>query len=146
MDTSRPRYPHMLLVLVKLGLFTIGAGFILLHFVTTSAHANWMTLLPGCIVAGIGLGFTNTPVTNTATAAVPPERAGMASGMDMSARFISLSPVLLRASSSARKAGAKGALAWWLTRMRGPEKSASTPSMPSSEVPDIRPMYRSDMA
>jgi hypothetical protein len=50
-----------------------------------------MTLLPGCIIAGIGLGFTNTPVTNTATAAVPAERAGMASGMDMSARFISLS-------------------------------------------------------
>ena len=78
-------------VVIPFGLFTIGAGFVLLHFVTTSDHANWMTLLPGCIIAGIGLGFTNTPVTNTATAAVPAERAGMASGMDMSARFISLS-------------------------------------------------------
>ncbi|WP_343808054.1 MFS transporter [Paenochrobactrum glaciei] len=77
-------------MVIPLGLFTIGAGFILLHFVTSSEHANWMTLLPGCIIAGIGLGLTNTPVTNTATAAVPPERAGMASGMDMSARFISL--------------------------------------------------------
>lgn len=36
-------------------------------------------------------GLTNTPVTNTATAALPPERSGMASGMDMSARMISLS-------------------------------------------------------
>lgn len=49
-----------------------------------------MTLLPGCILAGIGLGLTNTTVSNTTTAALPPERAGMASGMDMSARMISL--------------------------------------------------------
>ncbi|KGJ03438.1 MFS transporter [Paracoccus halophilus] len=78
-------------MVIPLGLFTIGAGFALLHLVTASDNANWMTLLPGCIIAGIGLGLTNTPVTNTATAAVPQERAGMASGMDMSARFISLS-------------------------------------------------------
>ena len=77
-------------VVIPLGLFTIGAGFILLHFVTASEHASWLTLLPGCILAGIGLGLTNTPVTNTATAALPPERGGMASGMDMSARMISL--------------------------------------------------------
>jgi hypothetical protein len=29
-------------------------------------------MLPGCVLAGIGLGFTNTPVTNTTTGAVPP--------------------------------------------------------------------------
>ena len=75
---------------IPLGLFTIGAGFALLHAVSASEHVNWMTLLPGCILAGIGLGLTNTTVSNTATAALPPERAGMASGMDMSARMISL--------------------------------------------------------
>lgn len=78
-------------LVIPLGLFTIGAGFMLLMLVTTSGHASWMTLLPGCVLAGIGLGLTNTPVTNTATAALPPERGGMASGMDMSARMISLS-------------------------------------------------------
>ncbi|CAM8663464.1 MFS transporter [Sphingobium sp. H39-3-25] len=77
-------------LVIPLGLFIIGAGFILLHLVAASAHASWVTLLPGCIIAGIGLGLTNTPVTNTATAALPPARAGMAAGMDMSARFISL--------------------------------------------------------
>lgn len=76
---------------IPLGLFTIGAGFMLLTLVTASSHASWITLLPGCVLAGIGLGLTNTPVTNTATAALPPERGGMASGMDMSARMISLS-------------------------------------------------------
>lgn len=78
-------------MVIPFGLFTIGAGFALLHIATSRVDADWMTLLPGCILAGTGLGLTNTPVTNTATAAVPPERAGMASGMDMSARFISLS-------------------------------------------------------
>jgi hypothetical protein len=38
----------------------------------------------------MGLGLTNTPVTNTTTGAVAAKRAGMASGVDMSARMISL--------------------------------------------------------
>jgi EmrB/QacA subfamily drug resistance transporter len=75
---------------IPLGLFTIGTGFVLLMVASASGYTSWMTLLPGCILAGVGLGLTNTPVTNTATAALPPERAGMASGMDMSARMISL--------------------------------------------------------
>ncbi|MDQ1195364.1 MFS transporter [Agrobacterium sp. SORGH_AS 787] len=78
-------------LVIPLGLLTIGAGFMLLMLVIGSQHASWLTLLPGCVLAGVGLGLTNTPVTNTATAALPPERSGMASGMDMSARMISLS-------------------------------------------------------
>jgi hypothetical protein len=54
------------------------------------AQPSWLSMLPGCVVAGIGLGLTNTTVTNTTTGAVPTERAGMASGIDMSARMISL--------------------------------------------------------
>jgi hypothetical protein len=47
-------------------------------------------MLPGSVVAGVGLGLTNTPVTNTTTGAVSGDRAGMASGIDMSARLITL--------------------------------------------------------
>lgn len=72
------------------GLFVIGAGFFLMLWGSTVDHASWLTLLPGCVLAGIGLGLTNTTVTNTSTAAVPATRAGMASGIDMSARMISL--------------------------------------------------------
>jgi len=42
------------------------------------------------LLAGIGLGLTNTPVTNTTTGAVSGDRAGMASGIDLSARLITL--------------------------------------------------------
>ena len=77
--------------MISLGLVCISGGFFLLWVIASSPEASWLTLMPGCILAGIGLGFTNTPVTNTATGSLPPERAGMASGMEFSARMISLS-------------------------------------------------------
>lgn len=76
---------------IPAGLWVIGAGFLLLRWGGNAAQAGWATLLPGLLLAGAGLGLTNTPVTNTTTGSVPSDRAGMASGMDMSARFISLS-------------------------------------------------------
>jgi EmrB/QacA subfamily drug resistance transporter len=77
-------------LVIPAGLFTIGAGFLLMRLGAAAEYASGLTLLPGCVVAGIGLGLTNTTVTNTTTSAVPNERAGMASGIDMSARMISL--------------------------------------------------------
>ncbi|MBR0870839.1 MFS transporter [Bradyrhizobium tropiciagri] len=76
--------------IIPAGLFTIGAGFMLMKFGSAAAHADWTTMLPGCLIAGIGLGITNTPVTNTTTGSVSSDRAGMASGIDMSARMVSL--------------------------------------------------------
>ncbi|UVH55880.1 MFS transporter [Variovorax paradoxus] len=77
-------------VVIPAGLFVIGLGFMAMRYGSGMAHASWMTMLPGCLLAGIGLGLTNTPVTNTTTGSVPSSRAGMASGMDMSARLITL--------------------------------------------------------
>ncbi|MGF6441390.1 MFS family permease [Paraburkholderia youngii] len=75
---------------IPLGLFIIGLGFILMRCGAGVEQASWLTMLPGCLLSGIGLGMTNTPVTNTATGSVSSNRAGMASGIDMSARLISL--------------------------------------------------------
>ncbi len=77
-------------VVIPAGLFTIGLGFMMMKLGSDAADADWLTMLPGCILSGVGLGLTNTPVTNTTTGAVPPARSGMASGIDMSARMISL--------------------------------------------------------
>lgn len=77
-------------LVIPAGLFTIGLGFILMRLGSAVARPDWLTMLPGCLIAGIGLGITNTPVTNTTTGSVSSERAGMASGIDMSARMISL--------------------------------------------------------
>jgi hypothetical protein len=77
-------------IIIPAGLFTIGVGFMLMKFGSAAAQPGWWTMLPGCLIAGIGLGLTNTPVTNTTTGAVSSDRAGMASGIDMSARMVSL--------------------------------------------------------
>ncbi|HEX6431889.1 MAG TPA: MFS transporter [Niastella sp.] len=77
-------------IVIPLGLFTIGLGFILMWWGSRMPQASWLTMLPGLLVAGIGLGLTNTPVTNTSTASVHQSKAGMASGIDISARMITL--------------------------------------------------------
>ncbi|MGG4775926.1 MFS transporter [Paenalcaligenes sp. Me52] len=76
-------------VVIPLGLSTIGLGFVLMKIGSISAQPGWW-ILPGCVLAGIGLGLTNTTATNTITAAVSADRAGMASGADTSGRMISL--------------------------------------------------------
>ncbi len=77
-------------LVIPAGLVTIGLGFFLMKAGADAAQASWLTILPGALLAGIGLGLTNTPVTNTTTGAISSDRAGMASGIDMSARMISL--------------------------------------------------------
>jgi EmrB/QacA subfamily drug resistance transporter len=77
-------------LIIPAGLFIIGLGFILMKLGSAATQPSWLTMLPGAVLAGIGLGFVNTPVTNTTTGSVSSERAGMASGIDMSARMISL--------------------------------------------------------
>jgi len=77
-------------IIIPSGLFIIGLGFISMKFGSDVQHPGWLTMLPGSVLAGIGLGLTNTPVTNTTTGSVASSRAGMASGIDMSARLITL--------------------------------------------------------
>ena len=77
-------------LVIPAGLFTIGTGFLLMKLGSAAAQPDWLTMLPGCLIAGIGLGLTNTPVTNTTTGSVSSDRAGMASGIDISARMVSL--------------------------------------------------------
>ncbi len=77
-------------VAISLGLTTIGVGLIAMKIGSSAAHADWLTVLPGALIAGAGIGITNTPTTNTTTASVSADRAGMASGIDISARLIAL--------------------------------------------------------
>nr|WP_133998052.1 MFS transporter [Kribbella sp. VKM Ac-2566] len=77
-------------LIIPLGMYVIGAGLLLMNMGSRSAHASWLTMLPGLLLGGIGLGLTSTPVTNTTTGSVPSNRSGMASGLDMSARLITL--------------------------------------------------------
>ena len=75
---------------IPFGLLLIGTGFFIMYAGGRAGETNGLSFLPGCILAGSGLGMINTPVTNTATAAVSGNRAGMASGIDVSSRLITL--------------------------------------------------------
>lgn len=77
-------------VIIPAGMFTIGLGFVIMRYSMGLDGASWLTVIPGVLIAGMGLGLTNTPVTNTTTSALPTDMAGMASGIDMSARLITL--------------------------------------------------------
>ena len=75
-------------LLLGLGLALIGVALLLMHGVTT--HSGWTTLLPGFIVAGIGIGLVNAPLASTAVSVVEPRRAGMASGINNTFRQVGI--------------------------------------------------------
>jgi EmrB/QacA subfamily drug resistance transporter len=75
-------------LLIGIGLALVGVSLLLMHGVTT--HSGWMTLLPGFIVAGIGVGMVNPPLASTAVSVVEPRRAGMASGVNNTFRQIGI--------------------------------------------------------
>jgi len=69
---------------IGLGLIFIGGGTLLLTMV--SASSSWTVVLPGLIVTGVGVGMAMPVLMSAAMAAVPRERAGMASGAVNTAR------------------------------------------------------------
>ena len=61
------------------GLLLVGAG-ALVNAALVGHGAGWRTLVPGFVVAGIGVGLATPTLGAAAAGAVPPERAGMAAG------------------------------------------------------------------
>jgi predicted MFS family arabinose efflux permease len=55
-----------------------------------SATSEWTALLSGFIVAGIGVALVNAPLASTAVSVVPPERAGMGSGINSTFRQVGI--------------------------------------------------------
>ncbi|WP_122257399.1 MFS transporter, partial [Pseudomonas salomonii] len=76
--------------IIPLGLGLMGAGFITMAAVNGAQQPSIVWVLFSCVLAGVGLALTNSPTTNTTTGAVSADRAGMASGIDLSARLITL--------------------------------------------------------
>ncbi|MGQ4384008.1 MFS transporter [Streptomyces sp. SAS_270] len=73
-----PRLP-----LVLAGGFITAGG---LCLVGLDQHTNVRLLLPAYLLIGIGFGFANAPITNTAVSGLPPARAGVAGAITSTAR------------------------------------------------------------
>ncbi|HEY1592874.1 MAG TPA: MFS transporter [Solirubrobacteraceae bacterium] len=67
-------------VLMSLGLLGTGVGLILMS--NLDAGSGWTALLPGFILAGLGVGLLNPVIADVALSVVPKERSGMASGIN----------------------------------------------------------------
>jgi MFS family permease len=66
---------------VLLGVAMVAAAAGLASMAHLTATSTWLVLLPGFILAGIGLGITSTGLASAALSAVEPARAGMAAGL-----------------------------------------------------------------
>ena len=72
------RVPARLLMSGALAL--AGVGLLLMSGI--DAGDSWTTLLPGFLVAGIGVGLLNPVIADVALSVVPKERSGMAAGIN----------------------------------------------------------------
>jgi EmrB/QacA subfamily drug resistance transporter len=75
--------------------YLLGLGLLLIALackLTTDVQpdSSWTVLLPGFIVAGIGIGITNPVVASVTVSVVPPERSGMASGTTSTFRQVGI--------------------------------------------------------
>jgi predicted MFS family arabinose efflux permease len=65
-------------------------GIALLLMSGISVDSEWTTLLPGFLVAGVGIGLVNAPLASTSVSVVEPRHAGMASGTNNTFRQIGI--------------------------------------------------------
>jgi EmrB/QacA subfamily drug resistance transporter len=75
-------------VTMAIGLAGVGGGLLLMSGV--GAHSSWTALLPGFIVAGIGVGLLNPVIADVAVSVVSKEQSGMAAGINDTFRQVSL--------------------------------------------------------
>jgi EmrB/QacA subfamily drug resistance transporter len=68
-----PQFP------LGLGLLAIGVGSLLRT--DFSASSGWEAMIPGLVIAGLGVGVASPVLISATLGAVPPARAGMASGI-----------------------------------------------------------------
>ena len=74
--------------LLGTGLLLITAGLLLMA--RTHPDSTWTVLLPGFIVAGVGIGMVNPVLASTSISVVEPRRSGMASGANNTFRQVGI--------------------------------------------------------
>jgi len=75
--------------------FLLGTGLLLitggcLLMATTHASSGWTVLLPGFVIGGIGIGIVNPALASSAISVVPPQKSGMASGINSTFRQVGI--------------------------------------------------------
>jgi EmrB/QacA subfamily drug resistance transporter len=74
--------------LMAIGLAGVGGGLLLMSGI--GAHSSWTALLPGFIVAGVGVGLLNPVIADVAVSVVSKDRSGMAAGINDTFRQVAI--------------------------------------------------------
>jgi predicted MFS family arabinose efflux permease len=75
-------------VVMSVGLAGVGAGLLLMTGL--SVDSSWTVLLPGFVVAGIGVGLLNPVIADVAVSVVSSDRSGMAAGINDTFRQVGI--------------------------------------------------------
>ncbi len=77
--------------LISPGFFLAALGLFLIRGIAASTdQSEWTHLIPGLVIAGLGIGLINVPLASTAVGVVAPERSGMASGVNSTFRQVGI--------------------------------------------------------
>jgi predicted MFS family arabinose efflux permease len=74
--------------IIAIGLAGVGGGLLLMGGLSESS--SWTALLPGFIVAGIGVGLLNPVIADVAVSVVSKDRSGMAAGINDTFRQVGI--------------------------------------------------------
>jgi EmrB/QacA subfamily drug resistance transporter len=74
--------------LLSFGLVLIGVGLLMMRGITANSH--WTAILAGSIASGAGIGLVNPALASAAVGVVPPQRSGMASGINSTFRQVGI--------------------------------------------------------
>jgi len=75
-------------VVMGIGMALVTVALYLMYGVHVSS--GWTTLLAGFLVGGVGIGMVNPALATTAVSVVPPQRAGMAAGVNNTFRQVGI--------------------------------------------------------
>jgi predicted MFS family arabinose efflux permease len=75
-------------LLIGPGLILVGVSLLLMRGL--AGASSWTHLIPGLILGGLAVGLVNPPLASTAVGVVPPQRAGMASGINSTFRQVGI--------------------------------------------------------
>jgi EmrB/QacA subfamily drug resistance transporter len=74
--------------LLGTGLLLVAVGCVLMTLI--NATSAWTIVLPGFLIAGVGIGMVNPVLASSAVSVVPPEKSGMAGGANSTFRQVGI--------------------------------------------------------
>lgn len=102
----------------------VAGGFLVLGGAVLVVFGPGPALFAAFVLIGVGVGFANAPITNTAVSGLPAERAGVAGGTASTARQVGTAVGVAVAGSlvagvSAERFAAAAAPGWWVVTACG---------------------------